>query len=210
MNQQTAQVGGRVTGRAAGRRVQAGTGRRMRRIGLVAGLLAVTGLTLEGLPASATTGTATINAGTLAFVSSLPNVSFSATLNGLDQTISSTQALDISDATGSGAGWDVTATSTTFTAGAKTLSTAATTLTAAPADACDGGATCTLATNSITYPYTLPAAATAPTATKLFNGAANSGMGNQTVTPSWKLSIPASTLAGTYTSTWTISLVSGP
>jgi hypothetical protein len=26
----------------------------------------------------------------------------------------------------------------------------------------------------------------------------------------WKLSVPASTFAGTYTSTWTISLVSGP
>ena len=33
--------------------------------------------------------------------------------------------MDISDATGSG-GWNVTATSTTFTAGAKTLSMAAT------------------------------------------------------------------------------------
>jgi hypothetical protein len=30
------------------------------------------------------------------------------------------------------------------------------------------------------------------------------------VTPTWRLSVPASTFAGTYTSTWTISLVSGP
>jgi hypothetical protein len=30
------------------------------------------------------------------------------------------------------------------------------------------------------------------------------------VTPTWRLSVPANTFAGTYTSTWTISLVSGP
>jgi len=162
------------------------------------------------LPAAATTGTATISAGSLAFASSPPNVSFSATLNGLDQTSSSNEAIDVSDATGSGTGWDITATSTTFTTGTKSLSTSATTLTAAPTQACDTGATCTLATNSITFPYTLPAATTAPTATKLYNAAASTGMGNQTITPAWKLSIPANTFAGTYTSTWTISLISGP
>jgi|SRR5690242_521758 len=163
--------------------------------------------------ASAATGTATISAGSLGFVSTPPNVTFSATLNGLDQTVTSAQALDIGDATGSGTGWNVTATSTTFSTGGgspKLLSTSATSLTSAPSDACDAGATCTLATNSITYPYVLPAGATAPTATKLYNATANTGLGNQTVTPSWKLFVPASTFAGTYTSTWTISLVSGP
>ena len=163
--------------------------------------------------AVAATGTATISAGSLGFVSTPPNVSFTATLNGLDQTVTSAQALDGGDATGSGAGWNLTATSTTFTTGGgtpKLLSTTATSLSAAPADACDASSTCTLATNSVTYPYVLPAATTAPTATKLFNAAANTGLGNQTVTPSWKLAVPASTFAGTYTSTWTISLVSGP
>jgi hypothetical protein len=163
--------------------------------------------------AVAATGTATITAGSLAFVGSVPNVSFSATLNGLDQTVTSTQALDVSDATGSGTGWNLTATSTTFSTGGgtpKLLSTTATSLTGAPTDTCDASSTCTLGTNSVTYPYVLPAGATAPTATKLFNAAANTGLGNQTVTPSWKLAVPASTFAGTYTSTWTISLVSGP
>jgi WxL domain surface cell wall-binding len=161
----------------------------------------------------AATGTATISAGTLGFVSTPPNVGFSATLNGADQTVTTTQALDVADATGSGAGWNLTATSTTFTTGGGSphlLATSATTIAAAPAVACDTGSTCTAATNSVTFPYTLPAGATAPTATKLFNAAANSGMGNQTVTPTWRLSVPASTFAGTYTSTWTISLVSGP
>jgi hypothetical protein len=137
-------------------------------------------------------------------------VSFSATLNGLNQEVTSAQALDVSDATGSGAGWNITATSTTFTTGSHTLSTSATTVGSAPTAACDASATCTTATNAIAYPYTLPAAATAPTATKLYNAAANTGLGNQTVTPTWKLAVPASTFAGTYTSTWTESLVSGP
>jgi hypothetical protein len=161
-------------------------------------------------PAQATSATATLSAGSLGFVTTPPALSFSATLNGKDQEPTTTQALDVSDATGSGAGWNITATSTTFTAGTHTLSTTATTVGSAPTIACDAGATCTTATNSIIYPYSLPAATTAPTATKLFNAAEKTGMGNQTVTPTWKLAVPASTFAGTYTSTWTESLVSGP
>jgi hypothetical protein len=184
------------------------TGRRLA-VGLAAAMVAA----LLPVAALAATGTATIAAGSLGFVSTPPNVSFSATLNGLDQTVTTTQALDVGDATGSGTGWNITATSTTFTTGGGSphlLSTSATSLTSAPTDACDASATCTLSTNSVTYPYVLPAGASAPTATKMFNAAANTGLGNQTVTPTWRLSVPASTFAGTYTSTWTISLVSGP
>jgi hypothetical protein len=162
--------------------------------------------------ASATSATATLNAGSLAFVSTPPAVSWTVTLNGSNQTPTTTQALDVGDGTGSGTGWDITATSTTFSCctGSHTLSTTATTIQSAPSIACDSSVTCTTATNSITYPYTLPAAGTAPTATKIYNAAANTGMGNQTVTPTWQLSVPANTYAGTYTSTWTLSLVSGP
>lgn len=165
------------------------------------------------LTAAATSATATIQAGSLAFVSAPPAVNFTATLNGLDQTVTATQALDISDATGSGAGWNLTATSTQFSTGGATphtLSTSATTITTTPSVACDPGATCSLAANSVAYPYTLPAGSPAPLATKFFNAAPNTGMGNQTVTVTWRLSVPANTFAGTYTSTWTISLVSGP
>jgi hypothetical protein len=62
----------------------------------------------------------------------------------------------------------------------------------------------------VSYPYTLPAATTAPTATKLYNATATTGMANQTVSATFRLAVPASTFAGTYTSTWTYSLVSGP
>ena len=86
---------------------------------------------------------------------------------------------------------------------------------AAPAVACDGGSTCSVATPStggtaVTYPYTLPAGTTAPTATKMFSAAAGTGMGNQTASTAWSLAIPGNAHSGSYTSTWTLSLVSGP
>ena len=175
--------------------------------------LAVVALGLLIAPvALATSATATLNAGSLAFVSTPASITFSGTLNGLDQTLSTPSAIDVGDATGSGTGWNVTATSTTFatTGNTHTLSTSATTVTGAPTNACDTGATCALATNSVTYPYTLPAAATAPTATKVYDAAASTGLGDQTVTPTWKLAVPANTFAAQYNSTWTLSLVSGP
>jgi hypothetical protein len=158
----------------------------------------------------------TLTAGSLAFINSTPaaTITFPATtLNGANQTVSATLAFDIGDATGSGSGWNVTATSTTFTSGSHTLPTTATTVPSAPTPSCDASAAgCTVATNSVSFPYTLPAATTAPTATKLFDASANTGMGDQSFTPTWSLAIPANAVAsGTaYTSTWTFSLVSGP
>ncbi len=164
--------------------------------------------------ANAATATANLTAGSLGFVSAPPNVTFSDTLNGTNQTATSNQAIDVSDATGSGVGWNITATSTTFTSGTHTLGTGATTIASTPGVACDAAAAgCQLATplgTAVTYPYTLPAAATAPTATKMFDANTNTGMGNQTVTPTWSLAIPANSYAGSYTSTWTLSLVSAP
>jgi len=168
-------------------------------------------------PAEATTASEQINAGSLSFINATPaDITFPATtLDGTNQTVTQTQGFDVSDATGTNAGWNIQATSTTFTAGSHTLPTTAATIQSAPSDsACDSGSTCTLATNGVTYPYTLPAAATAPAPTEIFDAAANTGMGNQTVTPTWSLAIPATTWAGgagnPYTSTWTLTLVSGP
>ena len=157
----------------------------------------------------------TLNAGGLSFVNGTPaaTVSFPpVTLNGTSQTVSAPLTFDIGDATGSGAGWSVTATSTAFTSGADALPDTSTTVQAAPSVSCDASAaTCTGAFTTVSYPYVLPAAATAPPATKLFDAAVNTGMGDQTFTPTFSLTIPAGAVAaGTYTSTWTFSLVSGP
>jgi len=163
-----------------------------------------------------TAASVTLSAGSLAFINSTPAATLTfptTTLNGTNQTVTSTLAFDVGDATGSAAGWNVTATSTTFTSTTHTLPTTATTIASAPTASCDTGAAgCTPATTNVSYPYTLPAATTAPTATKLFNATANTGMGNQTFTPTLTLTIPANAVAsGTaYSSTWTLSLVSGP
>ncbi|HUA72441.1 MAG TPA: hypothetical protein VMA96_15205 [Solirubrobacteraceae bacterium] len=168
---------------------------------------------LAAAPAGATTASETLTAGSLAFANAPGNVTFpGTTLDGSNKTVTAGQAFDIADATGSGAGWNITATSTTFTSGTHTLSTGATTIASAPgAPTCDSNVTCTVGgSTTVSYPYSLPAAATAPTATKLFNAPAGTGMGDQTVTPTWTLAIPANAYAGNYTSTWTLSLVSGP
>ena len=80
----------------------------------------------------------------------------------------------------------------------------------APSVACDTGATCTLATDAVSYPYALPAGTSAPAATTLYSAAVGTGMGDQTVTPVFSLEVPANAAAGAYSATWTFSLVSGP
>jgi hypothetical protein len=156
------------------------------------------------------TATATVSgAGSLA-LSNGTTATLSDTLDGTDQTVSYTVPLTLTDARGSGAGWNLTLTSTTFTDGAShTLSTSASTI-ASVAMACVAGGSCTNATNAIAYPVTIPAAATAPAAVKVFNSAANSGLGRFTITPTVNVAIPGNSYAGSYTSTLTVAAVSGP
>ncbi len=131
------------------------------------------------------------------------------TLNGKSQTTTATPALTPSDTTGSGSGWNLTGTSTTFTtSGSKTLPTTATQVTAA--SAAGSSSTCRLPTNAITYPVALPAGSTAPTAVKIYDATAGTGLGAATVTVTFTLTVPPSTYSGSYSSTWTLSLVSGP
>ncbi len=160
--------------------------------------------------ASNVTATATVTAGTLS-LSSSATPSVSATLDGTDQTPSYTLPMTVNDFTGSGSGWNVTITSTTFSTGGGSphlLSTTASNATGVTALCASG--TCTAPTNAITYPLGVPAGSSAPTAVKLFNAAANTGMGGFTVTPTISVAIPANTYAGTYTSTVTVAVVSGP
>ncbi|MBV8950451.1 MAG: PKD domain-containing protein, partial [Actinobacteria bacterium] len=151
-------------------------------------------------------------AGGPAWVSTPGPISFAGALTGQDRTLTATLPLDVAGGVLTG-GWNISATSVTFTTGGATphmLPTDATTVQTAPTVSCDTGGTCTPASNSVTYPYTLPAAASAPPATKLFNAGANTGMGNQTVTPVFTVRVPANTYASSYSSTWTFTLSSGP
>ena len=180
---------------------------------LPAAAVTIGSLLLVAAPAGATTASETVTAGSLGFASTPGNVTFpGTTLNGQNKTVTASQPFDIADATGSGAGWNITATSTLFTTGSHTLAAGSATIATAPsAPTCDSGVTCTVGgATTVSYPYSLPAAAIAPTATKLFNAPAGTGMGDQTVTPTWTLAIPGNAYAGNYSSTWTLSLVSAP
>ncbi len=138
----------------------------------------------------------------------VPSLNFNVSNTGLDKTTNSNKSLTPDDETASNAGWNIQLTSTQFTTGAHTLSTTATSVTAASRSATAG--TCTLPTNSITYPITVPAGAGPPAAVKVYNAAANTGEGQSTVQLTFKVATLASTYAGSYTSTWTFTIASGP
>lgn len=159
----------------------------------------------------------TVSPGTLSLcsvpsASSFPGV----TLDGKAQTTSDVLDVEVCDNTGSGAGWSLQATSTPFVNGTHVLSdagstgTSTTTILEAPALSCASGSTCTLPTNGATYPYDLPASSSAPAAATLLSASTGTGRGDISVSIPWVLTVPASAYAGTYTSTWTISVVSGP
>ena len=172
------------------------------------GAATILALLASGGVAAAIPGTATITGGALAMTAPA-SVAFSATLTGANQTALASQLVNVVDSTGTGAGWNVTLTSTTFVSGGNSLPNNSVTDTAA-AGACAAGVTCTLATNSVAYPLTVPAGTTAPTAIKILNAAVNTGMGGQDWTHSMSLGLLGSVQAGTYDSTWTYSLVSAP
>src|SRR5690606_8061257 len=119
------------------------------------------------------TGSATITGGTLAMVA-VDNPAFAETfLDGTDQTQADSIGISVNDFTGSGDGWNLQITSTAFTDGSHSLVNTAMTITAVGA-VCDGG-DCTLPTNGIGYPFTVPADTAAPAAGKFFTSAIDSG-----------------------------------
>ena len=160
-------------------------------------------------------GAVTLDTNTLAIAqgpltATIDSISFTPlTLNGHDQTTEGQLTVTVADQTGTDAGWHLMVTSTQFqTAGGKTLSTTATSITAVNS-ACTSQSSCTNATNSLSYPITLPAGTTSPSAIQYFTAAANTGEGTLTVTANLSLKVPANTYSGTYNATINVSLVSG-
>jgi hypothetical protein len=155
--------------------------------------------------------TGTVTGGAALSVSSTGSPSFSLTLNGVDQTPTYTLPAQAVDPRGTGAGWNLTITSTQFNDGAgHTFPATASSITAAT-NACGTNSTCTTATNSVGYTsLTVPAGPTAPAAVKFFNAAASTGMGKIDVGATVSVAVPANVFAGTYSSTVTVSIVSGP
>ena len=171
---------------------------------------AAAALVLAAVATAATiTATATVTGAGSVSLASGATTSLASTLDGTDQTVTYQLPLTVVDARGTGGGWNLTITSTTFTTGTRSLAPNASSLTTV-ASACNAGSTCTNPTSSITLPVAVPAATTAPTAVKFFNSAAYTGMGSFTVTPTVSVSIPGNAYAGTYTSTVTVAVAAGP
>ena len=106
------------------------------------------------------------------------------------------------------AGWNLTATSTTFTSGTHKLPTTASQITGVTETA--GTGQCSAPSNQISYPVTVPAATAAPSAVKIYDAAAGTGAGPANVAMTASLNVPGNARSGTYTSTWTLTLSSGP
>lgn len=140
------------------------------------------------------------------------NPSFSLTLDGTDQTATSTMVMRITQTDpgpNGNTGWNVTLTSTTFaTAGGAKLPTDASTLTGG-AIACAIGP-CTYPNDTIVPPIPVPAGSPAPPAVKVANAERNTGKGVFDLTGTMQTVVPANVSAGTYTSTMTATLVRGP
>jgi hypothetical protein len=169
---------------------------------------------LAALPAAAhaaaVTATGTVT-GTALSATSSATPSFTANLDSGDVTATYTIPLTVQDTRGTGAGWNLTITSTTFSTGGATpnlLSTNASSLTGVTSVCASG--TCTSPINAQTYPVGVPAAGTAPAAVKFFNTTANNGMGKFTITPTIAVTVAQNSFAGSYTSTVTASIVTGP
>jgi hypothetical protein len=147
--------------------------------------------------------------GSLLFIP-LSSPSFSFKLNGTTGTVTALRTLRVIDTLHSGIGWHLMITSTQFTApGSKTLSTTATTIRMVSAT-CTTGQTCVLPTNTVSgYPLTVPAGTIAPAVLTYYRAAGGTGTGDVTLIVTYALSIPPGTAAGTYSSTFTETLVKG-
>jgi hypothetical protein len=142
-------------------------------------------------------------------ISAVDNPAFpGVTLNGTSQSVSDAIDIDVKDLRGTGGGWTLDVTSTTFTNGAsKTLPTTALAITGVTV-ACDD--VCTNPTNGTSYNVAVPADTVAPSAITFFDAAADSGLGDFTITPTFELTIPSTAYAGSYTSNVTLTVAALP
>ena len=188
----------------------------MKRILAIFAVLAV--LAVTAVAVYAETATVTISGGALSVTPA--NVTLSAvTLDGTDQLSTSAAASNnwsATDARGTGVGWNATIVATDFTDGGTPLRT----IDISSADQefkiqlldANIGVTAgnTKPTSSVTVLTAIPEAPAA--ALKFVSAAVNTGMGSYTLNPNFELEVPAETFVGTgtYTSTITIAINSGP
>ncbi|HJX62101.1 MAG TPA: WxL domain-containing protein [Dehalococcoidia bacterium] len=180
----------------------------------IVALLVVTGLlAATAVAVYAETATVSVTAGTLSVDAN--DVTLSAVvLDGGDKTATSASGSNswaAEDARGTGVGWHLTIDATDFTDAAKTINISATDqefkiqLLDTNIAVVTGNAKPTSSVTSLTAIPEAPASALT-----FASAAVNEGMGSYTLNPNFELEVPAETLAGSYSSTITVSAVSGP
>ena len=157
------------------------------------------------------------------------SLTWAVTLNGANQSVADTvagdQQLAVSDETLTGAGWDVTISATTFTNGAHTLPNTGTfvltgdvssiTASTAPSLACT--LSCIPPADAVTYPVAITTAASSPSPVSVYEASVGSGLGwillggSSSADPfGWWVKVPGNAFRGSYTSTVTVAIASGP
>ncbi len=157
------------------------------------------------------------------------SLAWAVTLNGVNQSVADTTAGDeqlaVSDETLTGFGWDVTISATTFTNGSHTLpdtgtfvltgGTSSVTASAAPSLACT--LSCIPPDDALTYPVSVTTAGSSPSPVSVYEASADSGLGGILLGGStaadplgWWVNVPGNAFRGSYTSTVTVAISSGP
>jgi hypothetical protein len=158
--------------------------------------------------------TSAVTAGSTLTVAGGAPPTFGATLNGVDQTVTYNLPVIVVDARGGTLGWNLTVTSTTFTDGSAGVghnfgANASTITSVTPT--CGTNSTCLLPINNVANTNLgLPGASGTPV--KYFNAssAAGAGRGTINVDANVAVTIPANVFAGSFTSTVTVAISSGP
>jgi hypothetical protein len=158
--------------------------------------------------------TSVVTAGSTLSVAAGTPPSFGVTLNGADQSVNYTLPMIVVDSRGGTLGWNLTVTSTTFTDGSAgtghSFGANASTITLVT-PSCGTNSTCLLPANNIANTNLgLPGASGAPV--KYFNAstAAGAGRGTIDVDATVAVAIPANVFAGSFTSTVTVAISTGP
>lgn len=188
---------------------------------LAVGLLAAVATTAQA--ASGGNSTLTVTAGSGLSISGAAPGNFAVTLNGSNQSATTTLATYQGlDTTGLGNGWNVTFQATQFTCttgpcpGGGDLLPLNSLMIAPPTVACHVGTNCTGSSVAPTISIATNSAVDAATAVKVASAALQTGMGTYDFTPGaigagqLQLAVPSSAYASTYSSTLTVSINVGP
>ena len=174
-------------------------------------LTALLGLVLPGACLAASVTATALISGSALNVDTSSTPTFTANIDGGDATPTYSLALSTQDTRGTGTGWNETVTSTQFATGGSsnhTLAPSASTVTGVSADNENG--TSTAPNDALSYPIVVPSGPTAPPPVKFFDTAVDSGMGRFRVSPAISVFVPQDSYAGTYSSTLTLAISSGP